>query len=124
MPRQAGVASGTSLVTTAETVIAILPPITLQASNPVDLLLMADITSGTGVTGVTFTVRRGSTLTGASIGAFGPYALAASTRMLYCLSVRDTQAVDVSGQQYVLDVTQVGATGNGTTGVCTIRADF
>jgi hypothetical protein len=124
MPRTRATATGVTVTTTTETVVATLPPITAQAGQPVDLLADADLTTGTGVTAVTFNIRRGTTTSGTLVQAIGPVAASASTRIAQVVEAIDTQNSDIAGQQYVITVVQAGATGNGTANYGEIRADW
>ena len=124
MPRTRATASGVSVPTAAEVVIATLPPITLQANNTVDLLAEVDLSTGTGVTGSTITIRRGTTITGTVVQAIGPVPPAASTRGLLVVEAQDTQAVDVAGQQYVVTITTPGSSSASTANYGEIRADW
>ena len=124
MPRTRGNGSAVTVNTTTETVVATLPPVNVTAGQPVDIAWSMDHSTGTGVTGVTVNVRRGTTTGGTLVQAFGPFAEAASTRIDLAGQCVDTQNADVAGQQYVVTVTQAGATGNGTTNQAEIRADW
>lgn len=124
MPRTQVAASGVAIPSAAEVVVATLPGITLQAGNPVDLLADVDLSPGTSTTGCTVNIRRGTTTAGALVGGIGPTPPAAAARGNITVSVRDTQNVDVAGQQYVVTVTAVAQTVAGTVNTATLRADY
>jgi len=107
-----------------ESVVLALPGITVQAGSPVDLIGEVDVTEGATGTAVTLRLRRGADQTGILLATFGPVALAAAARTVLGVQWRDTQNVDVAGQQYVLTMQQTGATVNGTANTASLRADY
>lgn len=107
-----------------ESVVLTLPGITVQSGNPVDITGAVDVTEGTTGTAVTFRLRRGGDATGTIIATYGPVTLAAASRTVVPVAWRDTQNVDVAGQQYTLTMQQTGATVNGTANTAALRADF
>ncbi len=113
----AGVGSAVTVPTTSETVAATSGPVNADnVETGVALDATIDLSTGVGATAVTIKLERGTSAGGTAIskgGTWGPFAVAASTRYSF-----NVQGVDfpglVAGQQYVVTVTQTGATGNGT----------
>jgi hypothetical protein len=96
------VTTNTTVVTTAETIVATTPAIsTPSPDTPVTISGVLSMTYGTGTTAVTVQVRRGTTVSGTLVGEANAW------------NVTDTPG-DVAGQSYVITVTQTGATANGT----------
>lgn len=124
MPRTRVSTTATPITTTVETVVATLPGIAPPLSGTVDLVAMVDLTAGVGTTLLSVNIRRGTTTAGALVQSVASAAPAASARGLLTIVASDTQNVDVSGQQYVVTITQTGATGNGTANYATLRADY
>lgn len=111
-----------TLVTTAETVIAILPGISDDlASDPVEIYARADITPGTTTSQLVLKVRRGTTTAGAQVGNSSQTDAAATVLQQVDITVQDTPG-EVANQQYCLTATQTGATANGTVADTLIRA--
>lgn len=106
----------TTLVTTAETVIATLSGVSSQRPGQrVDLKGQATVTTGAGTTGLTLRVRRDG-LTGTLVDealADTAEAAAASTET-HDIAATDAAPGEIAGATYVLTVAQVGATGNGS----------
>lgn len=105
----------TSLVTTAETVIATLAGVTTKyGSESVRLRGWAQITAGTATTAITLRIRR-SSVTGTLVGEANPIqgGVAAASTSGLDIATTDTPG-DVAGQTYVLTAQQTAATGNGT----------
>ena len=114
--RKAVVTADTTLVTTAETVVATLAGVTTD--NPQEIVKLrgwAQITSGSGVTGLVFRSRRGTDATGTLVGEGNNVGggIAASTTCQGSIDTSD-QPGAVAGQSYVLTVVQTAATGNGS----------
>lgn len=124
MPKVHNQATALVITLNVETVVTVLPPIAVTGGNFVDLAGLVDITAGAGVTGMTVSLRRGSTVAGALVQALGPFAVTAATRVQQSFSWADVQVADVNNQQYVLTVTQTGATGNGNVNAGYARADW
>lgn len=105
-----------TVLTTTETIVATSRQIELPSDGAlVAILGWVDITSGTAVTDVKLTVRKGAALTGAVVGVSPNQSLktAAGQRENFTIIVQDAPgAGDTTG--YCLTVTQVAATGNGT----------
>lgn len=112
----------TALVTTAETVIATSLPIsTRSASEQLTLTGWADITAGTGATGVILRIRRGTGTTGTLVSNATTQTLAAGNTLDFDLVVTDTPG-EVAGQNYVLTAQQVAATANGNVTAASLQA--
>ncbi len=108
-----GVLADTTLVTTAETIVATTPPIPVPSSGgPVAVLGQADVSTGAGTTGVQYRIRRGTTLTSPLVGEGNTVAAAASSPIKHAHLVVDNDA-GFDAVQYCLTVQLVAATGNG-----------
>lgn len=106
----------TTLVTTAETVIATLTGVsTNQPGQQVGLRGLANITLGVGTTAVVMRIRRDS-LAGAVVGEVQTEQIfsAAGSTEDHEVYREDAGAGEFSGRTYVLTASQTGATGNGT----------
>lgn len=104
----------TTLVTTAET--AALTMLGLYTRGPSDQILFdgqAKVTTGTGVTAVVVTLRRGNGITGAIVGQAESIPEVASTVTEVAWTFVDSPP-ESANAPYTLTVTQTGATGNGT----------
>ena len=115
----------TTLVTTAETVVATLPGVsTNQAGQTVALRGQAIVTTGGSTTGMTLRIRRDS-LTGTLVGETDPDAVfaAAGSTETHDLYAEDTGAGEFSGRTYVLTATQIAAAANGTVLTASLVAD-
>lgn len=104
----------TTLVTTAETVVATLSGIsTRNASEQVNFRSRAEISWGTGTTSGVVRIRRGTGITGTLVSTQPLLTVAAGN-----VSGNDPVAIDTPGevanQSYVLTVQQTAATGNGS----------
>lgn len=106
--------TNSALVTTAETIICTLPPISLALDFQALLLFWwMSIGVGASTTAVVFRLRRSTLITGTPIFVSAPQpAIAASTNGSFSGVYPDTPGA-VAGQQYVLTAQQTGATGNG-----------
>lgn len=94
-----------------ETVILTTPPLNISLDFAQIIICWAcNITAGTGTTGLTFRVRRGTTTGGPSVTATAwPLTLAAGNTGIGSGCYVDTPGA-VAGQQYSLTVIQTGAT--------------
>ncbi len=120
--RQSANSTATNIPTTTETVLATLPPISTDgAAQQVSLQATAVFATGTGVTGVTLRIRRGTGITGTVVAMSGSVVAAASTGIDLGVDGVDNPG-EVADQQYVLTVQQAGATGNGTAQLAAIAA--
>lgn len=117
-----------TLTTTTETVLATLSP--FAPNNPggegVVITFDTQVTTGTGVTALVYTIRQGTTTAGAVVGTALTVPATASAAQQPCgFSMLDTSALalkDLAGLQYVVTVSQTGATGNGSVSQTTIQA--
>lgn len=110
------VSADTSLVTTAETVVATLTGVgTNQPGQTVALRGVYQITLGASTTAVTTRVRRDS-LTGALVGEANveQISTAAASTEEHVIEVEEVAPGEFSGRTYVLTVQQTAATGNGS----------
>lgn len=110
-------ASAVTLVTTAETVIAVTS--INQTNNPggqgVLVRGSVNVTAGAGTTAVVVRVRTGSTTAGTLIGVAETDTLAAANSESLPFDFLDSSANALNGNvQYCVTVQQTGATGNGT----------
>lgn len=106
--------ASTTLTTTTET--AVLTMNGLNTRGPSDTIMFegqGKVASGTGVTAVTATLRRGSGITGTIVAVAEPQPLAASTTGTFTWSFVDAPG-EIANASYTVTLTQVGATGNGT----------
>ena len=119
------VSSDTTLVTTAETVIATVSGVSCsRPGQSINLRGNATVTIGTAGTGLTFRWRRDS-LTGPLVGEAVTVQIttaAASTEDHEHIQT-DLAPGELAGATYVLTVAQVAATGNGTVVHASGRAD-
>lgn len=120
------VTADTTLVTTAETVIATLSGVTMQrAGQAVVLEGQCTINPGTGTTAYVFRVREDS-LTGNVVDEQENATLegAVSSSEDHTIRVTHSPAGELSGKTYVLTVAQTGATANGFCNHASLRADL
>lgn len=117
MPRNlvAQATADTTLVTTAETVVATLSNVTTPRAVSVGLKGWAQLTTGAATTAVTPRIRRGVDATGTLINEGNPVTLgaAAGSTEDFEIDALDPGA-DLSSGTYVLTLQQTGATGNGS----------
>ena len=114
--RQAQTVSNTitnaNVVTTTETVIATLPPLSPTQDNSTVLInWLAALTTGASTTALQFRLRRGTTVAGTQVGQTYQINVVASAAQFYAGFYFDIPGV-IAGQQYVLTVQQVGASTN------------
>lgn len=110
------VSGDTTLVTTAETVVASLPGVSMaRPGESVRLHGQAKITTGAAVTALTLRVRRDS-LTGALVGEADPTQLeaAAGSTEDHDIVVTDSPSGELAGATYVLTAQQTGGAANAT----------
>lgn len=108
--------SDTTLVTTAETVVATLSGVTTtQPGQTLGFHASATVTSGANTTGLTLRVRQDS-LTGTVIGEAVQDTLegAAGTVESHQIDHDEAAGGEFGGRTYVLTAQQVAATANGT----------
>lgn len=119
------VTADTSLVTTAETVIATLTGVsTNQPGQTVGLNGQATVTTGGSTTGVTLRIRRDG-LSGTVVGETAPDAVfaAAGSTETHEIYAEDTGAGEFSGRTYVLTATQIAAAANGSVLTASLTAN-
>jgi len=99
----------------AETICATTPPLTIPLDfSQVILLWSFTFLAGTGTTGFSMRIRRGTTTGGAQVGGHSwDFTIAAAASSCYGGAYVDTPGA-VAGQQYTLTCVQTGATGAGT----------
>lgn len=110
------VTADTTLVTTAETVVATLSNVgTTRPGEPIKLKGWAQITTGGSTTAITLRVRR-DTLTGTLVGEGNPenVSAAAGSTEAHEISTQDSFAGEVPSQTYVLTAQQTAAAANGS----------
>lgn len=115
----------TTLVTTAETVVATLAGVsTNQAGQTVALRGLANITLGATTTAVVMRVRRDS-LSGAVVGEVQTEQIftAAGSTEDHEIYREESAPGEFSGRTYVLTVSQTGAGGNGTVNNASLEAE-
>lgn len=119
------VTSDTTVVTTAETIVATLPGVSTAGPNQtVRLQGELRITTGTNTTGLTLAIRRGSTVAGPVVGEATVVQVeaAAGSTEDHDIQVTDIPG-DVASQPYVLTVTQAAASANGSVLNANLRAE-
>lgn len=118
-------ASGITLVTTAETVVATSPQIYADANNGrVKIYGHVNITEGAGGTAYVVRVRRGNSISGALVGVAETDTLAAASSETAPFSVEDAGWLNAAGgNQYCVTVQQTAATGNGTVNGADFQVD-
>lgn len=117
-----------TLTTTAETVLATLSA--FQTDNPsgegVVVSFDTQVTTGAGTTALVYRIRQGTTTSGTLVGAAITVPATASVAQSPTgFAILDTSALalnDPNSLQYVVTVSQTGATGNGSTSQTTIQA--
>jgi predicted flavoprotein YhiN len=122
------VAAGTTLVTTAETVAAVITPaVAVNAPSGEGVALSGSIAlnTGTAATSVNVRIRQGATAAGTQVGQTLGAPVSASSPALVPFDVVDTSAFALSGpaDQWCVTVQQVAATGNGSIVQATITAE-
>ena len=113
-----------TLVTTTETVVAVLPALGEALPGGGGFLIsgIVNLTPGTAATGVIMRVRAGSTTAGAQIGNADTHTVAAAAAQnipFYALDGAGPRA----GNQYCVTAQQVAATGNATVNDVTMMLD-
>lgn len=115
----------TTLVTTAETVVATVSGVHTPRRVNVQITGWAQLATGTGTTTVTPRIRRGTTVAGVQLGDARPVALGAAAGSTEEFEFQAEDAgVDLAGASYVLTLEQTGATGNGTVAQARIAAEL
>lgn len=112
--RSAQVVSDTTLVTTAETVAAVIGNVSNQSADGVIRFTgYAAVLGGTNTTLVTARVRRGNGITGTIVGEADPLTLVGAGQLGIPISCEDTPG-EVGGVPYSLTIQLTGASANGT----------
>lgn len=127
MPRNysVDVAADTSLVTTAETVVATLTGVsTARAGEQIRLEGTVTLTLGTSTTAVVLRVRADS-LTGAVVDelATEQISTAAGSAETHTIVAYDSSGVEIAGRTYVLTVSQTAASANGSATHASLKAE-
>lgn len=116
---------GTTLVTTAETVVGVATNLPTSgddvAQNGVRISGVLNVTAGTGTTAVVVKVRRTNAVTGTQVGTSLTVTLAAAAVANIPFDVVDGPPGTLD--DYCVTVTQTGATGNGTVNVASITVE-
>lgn len=105
----------TTLVTTAETVVATVSGVSTGRALNVQVRGWAQLTTGTNTTAVTPRIRRGTTVSGTLIDEGNPITIgaAAGSTEDFDIDVTD-EGADLASASYVLTLEQTGASANGT----------
>lgn len=117
------VIANATIVTTAETVLVVSPPISLPFdSAQVVILCRATIITGTGASFINFLIRQGVTTAGVAItGNMTLLGFAAGQTPHFTCWGLDTPS-NVAGQQYCFTATLPGTSGNSTVSDVSIYA--
>lgn len=116
----------TTLVTTAETVVATLTGVsTAQPGQSVGLRGKANITLGTGTTAIVSRLRRDS-VSGTVVGEVQTEQIssAAGSTEDHEIYHEDANAGEFSGRTYVMTVSQTGASANGTVNNASLECEI
>lgn len=106
-------AATTALVTTAETVVAVTPPVSNRGnSDQIAVSGTVALTSGAGTTAFQIRCRRGGVIGGALVGVAQTVQVGAALPIEGGFDFVDNPG-EVAGQTYAITVQQVAATGNG-----------
>lgn len=107
--------ANTTIVTTAETVLATVSGVSTPRKTTVNVKAWAQVTTGTNTTALTPRIRRGVDATGTLVGEGNPVTIGAAAGGTEDLEIRVSDpGVDLANASYVLTVVQTGATANGT----------
>lgn len=110
------VTANTTLVTTAETVVATISNVsTYQPGEKIHLSAQAQLTTGVGTTAVTPRIRRDS-VTGTVVNEANAITIGAAAGSTESFEVQceDSFSGEVANQTYVFTLEQAGASANGT----------
>ena len=103
-----------TIVTTAETVICVTPPLNIPFDNtPILLVFFCAISTGTGTTSAQVRLRRGTTVAGPPLNVLFGALAAGVANITQGGGYFDVPGL-VAGQQYCMTFTQTGASANGT----------
>lgn len=112
-----------AVTTTTELAVATLTISPGRPGQTVDLDGIVTLTTGTGTTGVTVRIRRGSGITGTVVQSSGVLAIVGAVGAVSDYGVQGTDTPgDVVGQQYTITIQQAAATANGSVTLATIQA--
>jgi len=115
--------TNTTIVTTAETVVATLTGVSTGRATDVRLKGWVQFTTAANTTALTLRVRRGSTVSGTLVGEANPITIQAVAGSNEELSIAVTDpAIDASGLTYVLTLEATAATANLTANQATLSA--
>jgi hypothetical protein len=120
------VTADTAIPTTTETILATLAGVATDGPGQrVRITGWAQVVPGTGTTGLTLRIRRGTAVTDPLVGEANAVAggVAAGAAREIDVEAIDTLG-DVAGQSYVLTCQQAAATANGTALQAQIRAEI
>lgn len=108
-------AVNTTLVTSAETVIATVSGVSTPRKTTVSLEGWAQVTTGASTTSLVPRVRRGTDINGTLIGEGNPVTIGAAAGSTEDVEIRVADVgVDLANASYVLTVVQTAASANGT----------
>lgn len=109
------VTTDTTIVTTTETVVATLSGVTTGRKEDIRLTGNVQVATGGSTTALQVRIRRGTGITGTPVGEGNTLQVATAAGNTEEVSYTTVDfARDVSGESYVLTVTQVGAAANGS----------
>lgn len=108
-------AVNTTIVTTAETVLATVSGVSTPRKTNVNLSGWAQVTTGTNTTSLVPRIRRGTDATGTLVGEGNPVTIGAAAGSTEDVEIRVSDVgVDLANASYVLTVVQTAASANGT----------
>jgi hypothetical protein len=109
------VTANTTIVTTAETVLATVGGVSTPRKTTVNVEGWAQVTTGASTTSLVPRIRRGTDATGTLIGEGNPVTIGAAAGGTEDIEIRVSDvAVDLANASYVLTVVQTAASANGT----------
>lgn len=105
----------TTIVTTAETVVATVSGVSTPRKTNVTISGWAQITTGANTTSLVPRIRRGVDATGTLVGEGNPVTIGAAAGGTEDVEIRvQDAAVDLANASYVLTVVQTAASANGS----------
>jgi hypothetical protein len=120
----AQIPAAVTVVTTAETVAAVLPALgEATTANPDLIIGSLNLTMGTAGTAVTVRVRTGATTAGTLVGVANVHTLAAAAIAQIAFTAVNSAITPVTGNQYCVTVQATAATGNSTVNDAVIMFD-
>lgn len=109
------VTADTTIVTTAETVLATVSGVSTPRKTTVTIRGWAQVTTGANTTHLTTRIRRGTDATGTLIGEGNPVSIGAAAGGTEDVEIVATdRGVDLANASYVLTVVQTAASANGS----------